>query len=158
MIFEFEKYLTFENIYLWTNFGVLPFWLMLIFIPNSRITQILVNSIIIPLILASAYCYVAYTSFLTNNNFILENFTLYLGLDNLYTILSNENILLIFWLHFLALNIFLGSWISRNSIKYNMSRRATFAPLVFAYFTGPLGIVLYWFVRVFYAKKLGLHD
>ena len=26
------------------------------------------------------------------------------------------------------------------------------------YFTGPLGLVLYWIIRVFYAKRLGFHD
>ena len=45
MIAQFQDYLTLENIYLWTNFGVIPFWLMLIIIPNSKVTQILVNSI-----------------------------------------------------------------------------------------------------------------
>ena len=33
---------------------------MIILIPNSRLTQILVNSVIIPLILPSAYVYVYY--------------------------------------------------------------------------------------------------
>ena len=60
MLIEFREYLTIENIYLWTNFGILPFWLMLIIIPNSKITQIFVNSIIIPLILSSVYIFVIY--------------------------------------------------------------------------------------------------
>jgi len=33
MLTQFQSYLTFEGIYLWANFGVLPFWLMLIIIP-----------------------------------------------------------------------------------------------------------------------------
>ena len=45
MLIQFKEYLTFENIYLWINFGVLPFWIMLILIPNSKFTQILVNSV-----------------------------------------------------------------------------------------------------------------
>ena len=49
MLFQLENYLTFETIYLWASFGVLPFWLLLIFIPNSKITQIFVNSIILSL-------------------------------------------------------------------------------------------------------------
>ena len=106
MLNEFQNYLSFEVIYFWSNLGILPFWLMIIFIPNLRITQILVNSIIIPLILATAYCYVIYQGILLGDNFFFENFSLYLGLDNLYTLFSIENFLLIFWLHFLALNIF----------------------------------------------------
>ena len=63
-----------------------------------------------------------------------------------------------FWLHFVALNLFLGSWVSSDGIKYNMSRGLIFIPLVLIYFTGPLGFVLYWLIRVFYAKRLTLHD
>ena len=157
MLIQFHEYLTFENIYLWTNFGVLPFWLMLIIIPNSKFTQIFVNSIIIPLILSVAYIYIIYQSILLDEP-IFDVFKLYLSLDDLYAVFSTESLLLVFWLHFLALNIFLGSWVSRDGVKYNISRNLVFIPLILIYFTGPLGLVLYWIIRVFYAKKLAFHD
>ena len=157
MLIQFEDYLTFENIYLWTNFGVLPFWFMLIIIPNSRITQLFVNSIVLPLILATAYVYVIYQAILLDEP-VFDVLKLYLSLDNLYTVFATENFLLIFWIHFLALNLFLGSWVSRDGIKYNMSRSVITIPLILIYFTGPLGLVLYWLLRVFYAKRLGFHD
>ena len=157
MLIQFQEYLTFENIYLWTNFGILPFWLMLIFIPNSKITRIFVNSIILPLVLATTYVYVVYQAILLDES-MLDIFKLYLSLDNLYTVFATENFLLIFWIHFLALNLFLGSWVSRDGAKYNMSRSLVSVPLIIIYFTGPLGLVVYWFFRVFYAKRLGFHD
>jgi len=158
MLTQIQNYFTFETIYLWATFGILPFWLMIIFIPNLRITQILVNSIIIPLILGTTYGYLLYQTLLLDENYILESFNLYIGIDNLYVLFSNESFLLIFWLHFLALSIFLGSWVSRNAIKYNMPRSVVFFPIIIIYLTGPIGLVIYWIVRVFYAKKLGLHD
>jgi len=157
MLIQFQDYLTFENIYLWTNFGILPFWLMLIFIPNSKITRIFVNSIILPLVLATTYVYVVYQAILLDES-MFDIFKLYLSLDNLYTVFATENFLLIFWIHFLALNLFLGSWVSRDGAKYNMSRSLVSIPLIIIYFTGPLGLVVYWFFRVFYAKRLGFHD
>ena len=157
MLIQFQGYLTFETIYLWTNFGILPFWLMLIFIPNSKITQIFVNSVILPLILATAYLYTIYQTILLDEP-IFDVFKLYLSLDNLYTIFATESFLLVFWLHFLALNLFLGSWVSREGVKYSMPRGLVFIPLILIYFSGPVGLVLYWFIRVFYAKKLGFHD
>ena len=157
MLIQFQNYLTFENIYLWANFGVLPFWLMLIFIPNSRFTQFFVNSIILPLILSAAYVYAIYQAILFEEP-IYDFFKLYLNLDSLYTIFATESFLLVFWLHFLALNLFLGSWVSRDGVKYNISRSLLFIPLILIYFTGPLGLVLYWIIRVFFAKKLGFHD
>jgi hypothetical protein len=157
MLIQFQSYLTLENIYIWTNFGVLPFWLMLIFIPNSKFTQFFVNSIILPLILSTAYVYVIYQAILFDEP-MFDFFRLYLSLDSLYAIFSTESFLLIFWLHFLALNLFLGSWVSRDGVKYNITRSLLFIPLILIYFTGPLGLVLYWIIRVFFAKKLGFHD
>ena len=157
MLVQFQEYLTFESIYLWSTFGVIPFWLMLVIFPNSRVTQIFVNSIIVPLILAAAYGHVLYQAILLGEN-MSDIFKLYLDLENLYVIFSTENFLLVFWLHFLALNLFLGSWVSRDSVRYNISRKLIFVPLILIYFTGPIGLVLYWFVRVFYSKKLGFHD
>ena len=157
MLIQFQDYLTFENLYLWVNFGVLPFWLMLIIIPSSKITQFFVNSIILPLLLASAYCFIIYIMIISDES-IFEFTKLYLSLDDLYTVLATENFLLIFWLHFLALNLFLGSWTARDGIKYNIPRSLVLMPLILIYFTGPVGLVLYWIIRIFYAKKLGFHD
>ena len=157
MLIQFQEYLTFENIYVWTSFGILPFWIMLVIIPNSKVTQFFVNSIILPLILSSAYFYVIYQTILLDEP-IFDVFKLYLGLDSLYTIFATESFLLIFWLHFLALNLFLGSWVSRDGAKYGISRSLVSIPLIIIYFTGPLGLVVYWFFRVFYAKRLGFHD
>ena len=157
MLFQFQEYLTFENIYIYSSFGVLPFWLLLILIPNSKITQIFVNSIILPILLSTAYVYVLYQSILLDEPFF-DIFKLYLSIDNLYTIFATESFLLFFWIHFLALNLFLGSWVSRDSVKYNIPRKIIFFPLILIYFSGPTGRVLYWFFRIFYSKKLGLHD
>jgi len=157
MLIQFEEYLTFENIYIYSSFGVIPFWLLLIFIPNSKITQIFVNSIILPIILSTAYIYVLYQSILLDESFS-DIFKLYLSIDNLYTIFATESFLLFFWIHFLALNLFLGSWVSRDSVKYNIPRKIIFIPLILIYLAGPVGLVLYWVFRVFYSKKLGLHD
>ena len=157
MLIQFQNYLTFEAIYLWANFGVLPFWLMIMLIPNSRITQIFVNSIVLPLIFSTAIVYLIYNAILLEEP-IFDVFKIYFSLDNLYTVFATESFLVIFWIHFLAINLFLGSWVSRDAVKYNISKKLTFLPLVLIYFTGPLGLVLYWIVRVFYAKKLGFHD
>ena len=157
MPIQLLNYLTFETIYLWANFGVLPFWFMLILVPNSKFTQIFVNSVILPLILATAYSYIIYQTILLDEP-IFEIFKLYLSLDNLYTVFAIESFLLVFWLHFLALNLFLGSWVARDGIKYNMPRKLVFIPLILIFFTGPIGLVLYWLIRIFYSKKLGFHD
>ena len=105
MIEQLQNFLTFNNIFLCTTFGIIPFWLMIIIIPNSKFTSFFVNSIILPLILSTVYVYVLYQTFLLDEPFI-SIFELYSSLDGLYTVFSSETFLLVFWLHFLALNIF----------------------------------------------------
>ena len=123
----------------------------------TTVTQILVNSIILPLIFATIYSYIIYQAILLDEPFS-DFFKLYFNLDNLYTLFATESFLLIFWLHFVAINLFLGSWMSRDAIKYNITKRLVFIPLILIYLTGPLGIVLYWFIRIFFSKKIGIHD
>ncbi|MBA1337236.1 MAG: protein of unknown function (DUF4281) [Pelagibacterales bacterium] len=157
MLIQFKDYLTFENIYLWANFGALPFWLMLIFIPNSSLSKIFLNSVVLPLIFGSIYIYIIYQIILLNEP-ILNIFNLYLSLDNLYIIFATESFLLLFWIHYLAINLFIGSWVTRDGLKYNISRGLILIPVILVYFTGPLGLILYWFIRVFYSKKLSFYD
>ena len=156
MINNLVTYLTSDNIYLLANWGVIPFWLMLLTIPNQPITKILVNSVIVPLILASAYVYLAYQLYLDGE--VFDVFQLYFGLDNLYSIYSNEIFLLIFWLHFLSISLFMGSWISRDAQKYMVPKILTMLSLILTYFSGPVGLVFYWFVRIFFARKISFYE
>jgi len=156
MINNLLNILSYENIYLIANWSVVPFWLLLIILPNHSVTNFFVQSIIAPLLLASAYGFVAYDIFLKEN--ILDSFELYRGLEDLYSMFSSEAFLLIFWLHFLAISLFLGAWISRDSQRYMVPRFFVIISLVLTYFTGPVGLLIYWFIRIFFAKKIGFND
>ena len=145
-----------ENIYLVANWGVIPFWLLLIFFPNHGLTNFFVQSIIAPLLLAIGYAYLSYNLYLENN--IFDGFEFYSGLDGLYSMFANETLLLIFWLHFLAISLFAGAWIVRDARKYFIPKIITIPSLILTYFSGPVGLVIYWFLRIFFAKKISLND
>ena len=148
--------LTYENIYLIANWGVIPFWLLLIFLPNNQITNFFTQSIIPFLLLSVGYAYLSYKIYLEEN--IFDGFELYSGLDSLYSIFANEILLLVFWLHFLALSLFMGAWIVRDSRKYLVPKIVIIPSLILTYFTGPMGLVIYWFFRIFFAKKISFND
>ena len=93
-----------------------------------------------------------------NGENIIGSFNLYLGIENLYGLFSNDIFLLIFWVHFLGINLFLGSWVSRDSLRYSVPKSLSGISLISIYLTGPFGLVLYWFIRIFYSKKISLHD
>ena len=156
MINNLLTLLTYENIYLIANWGVIPFWLLLIFLPNSQITNFFTQSIIPFLLLGVGYAYLSYKIYVEEN--ILDGFELYNGLDGLYSMFSNEVLLLVFWLHFLALSLFMGAWIVRDSKKYLIPKIIVIPSLIITYFTGPIGLVIYWFFRIFFAKKISFND
>tara|TARA_X000001036_G_scaffold239391_1_gene223251 strand:- start:153 stop:623 length:471 start_codon:yes stop_codon:yes gene_type:complete len=156
MINNLLDILTYENIYLMANWGVIPFWLLLIILPNHGVTNFFVQSIIAPLLLAGAYSFVAYNIFLEGN--ILDSFELYSGLNGLYSMFSSESFLLVFWIHFLAISLFIGAWISRDAQRYMIPRFFVIISLILTYFTGPLGLFIYWFIRIFFAKKINFND
>ena len=157
MFINLQNYFGPEIIYLWLSFGVLPFWLTLIFFPNSRINLIFISSIFLPIIFSLIYSYMIYQLIINGEN-ISETFNLYLGIENLSSLFSNDIFLLIFWIHFLGINLFLGSWVSRDALRYNVPKFLSGISLISIYFTGPLGLVLYWFIRIFYSRKFSLHD
>ena len=156
MINNLLPLLTYENIYLIANWGIIPFWILLIFTPNHQLTNFLTQSIVAPLFLAIGYAYLSYLIYQDGN--IFDGFELYSGLDGLYSMFANEALLLIFWLHFLAISLFAGSWMVRDSKKYLIPKVVTIPSLVLTYFTGPIGLVIYWFLRIFFAKKISFND
>ena len=156
MLENIEILLTVENIYLIVNWGVVPFWLMLVFFPNLALTNFLVNSVILPLLLSAAYAFLAYQIFLDGN--IFSGFNLYNGIEDLYAVFSDELFLLIFWIHFLTLSLFVGAWISRDSQRYNISKPITVISLTITYFSGPIGLLIYWMFRIFFSKKINFNE
>ena len=157
MIELLATFFTIEMIYLWLNIGIIPFWIILLFFPQSKICGLFVTSIFPILILGSVYFYLLYY-FLASGYDLSENFSLYLGLYYLRDLFENEFFLMIFWVHFLAMNLFCGSWILRDSQKLYMSKFLVFFPIVITYFVGPIGVFIYWILRIFFAKKIVLFD
>ena len=156
MLNNLIAYITPENIYLLANWGVIPFWLLLVFAPHHGFTNFINQSIIVPLLLATSYSYLSYNLYLEGN--IFDSFELYSGLDGLYSMFANETLLLVFWLHFLAISLFTGTWIVRDSRKYLIPKIIIIPSLVLTYFSGPVGLVIYWLVRIFFAKKISFND
>ena len=157
MIEQIYTYFTIEMIYFWLNLGVLPFWLILIFFPHAKICKIFTISIFPIFVLSLIYCYLIYHIFQYGYDFSI-NFRLYLGLNELTNLFSNNSFLILFWIHFLAINLFCGAWIVNDYQKFGVSKILIFLPLTITYFVGPLGVFVYWIVRIFYAKKISLYD
>ena len=144
-------------IFMWVNLGVLPFWFVLIFFPQSQICRAFTTSIFPIFILSLAYGYLLYLFYNEGYDFI-RNFELYRGLDAVSNLFTDKAFIILFWLHFLAMNLFCGSWIVKDSQKFGINKFLLSFPLLITYFIGPIGLSLYWIIRIFYAKSINLYD
>ena len=157
MIEQIYNYFTIDMLYYWVNFGVLPFWLILIFFPQSQICRYFVTSIFPFFVLGGAYVFMLYKSYINSFDFY-GNFELYLGLSNLSELFSDKTFLMMFWIHFISINLFTGGWIVRDSQKFAINKILIIIPLIIIYLIGPLGIFIYWLIRIFHAKSISLYD
>ena len=157
MIEEIYNYFTIEMLYYWVNLGVLPFWLILIFFPNSNLSRYFVTSIFPILILSSSYVFILYKSYLNSYDFV-NNFSLYLSIDHLSDLFTDKSYLMMFWIHFISINLFTGGWIVRDSQKLSINKILVIIPLIITYLIGPIGLFFYWLIRIFYAKNINLYD
>ena len=157
MIEQIYAYFTIEILYFWVNLGVLPFWLILIFFPQSNLSKYFVTSIFPFLLLSGAYVFVLYKSYLNTYDFN-SNFELYLSISNLSNLFSNNLFLMLFWIHFISINLFVGGWIVKDSQKLMINKILVGIPLIITYLIGPLGIFIYWLIRIFFAKSISLYE
>ena len=144
-------------LYYWVNLGVLPFWLILIFFPHSNLSRYFVTSIFPILILSGSYIFILYKSYLNSYDFI-NNFTLYLGIDYLSELFLDKSYLIMFWIHFISINLFIGGWMVKDSQKFSINKVILAIPLILTYLIGPIGLFLYWLIRIFYAKNINLYE
>ena len=157
MIEEIYNYFTIEMLYYWVNLGVLPFWLILIFFPNSNLSKYFVTSILPIFILSGAYIFILYKSYLSSYDFG-NNFSLYLGINNLSELFTDKSYLVMFWVHFISINLFVGGWIVKDSQRLIINKFLVAVPLIMTYLIGPIGLLVYWLIRIFYAKNINLYE
>ena len=157
MIEQIFAYFTIEILYFWVNLGVLPFWLTLIFFPQSNFTKYFITSIFPIILLGGSYIFVLYKAYLNAYDFD-SNFELYLSITNLSNLFTGNTFLMLFWIHFVSINLFVGGWIVRDSQRLLIGKILVAVPLIITYLIGPLGIFIYWLIRIFYAKSINLYE
>ncbi len=70
------------------------------------------------------------------------------SLNGVKTLLSSNGGATIAWIHFLAFDLFVGSWIARNAATHGYNRWLI-APILFLTFmAGPIGLTLYLLLRL----------
>jgi len=126
-------------------------WLLLIFLPRWRWTARLVCPVVIPLLIALIYLWLVATTFgRTPGGFG--------SLAEVSTLFQNPRALLAGWIHYLAFDLFIGSWEVRDAQRVRIHHLLVVPCLVLTFLFGPIGLLLYLALRAGIRRRLFVGD
>lgn len=114
------------------NVFVLPFWLLMILLPNWNVTRKVMESYVPFVVLAGAYLYLFVTSITPENAAALSN----PQLADIARFFGNETAAATGWIHFLVMDLFVGRWVYWEGQKTGIW---TIHSLALCLFAGPMG-------------------
>jgi hypothetical protein len=131
------------------NTLVLPQWLLMGFAPRWFVTQFLVKSFIIPVLLA-----VLYAVYIFGGGPIdFAAFGTLEGVKGLFQT-GGDGVVLAGWIHYLAFDLIAGSVVMRDAQERDIPHWLVIVPIFFCFMLGPVGLLLYWIIRTIRTRKL----
>ncbi|MEH2382135.1 MAG: ABA4-like family protein [Nostoc sp.] len=131
------------------NLFVLPFWALMIFLPNWKVTRRIMESYLPFVLLAGAYLYLFINSITPENAQALSN----PQLADIARFFADETAAATGWIHFLVMDLFVGRWIYWEGQKTGIW---TIHSLALCLFAGPLGLLSHiltdWIAKAFFPK------
>ncbi len=121
------------------NLFVLPGWILLLAFPRWRWTQT-ISSYWIPGFLSFAYAALIATTWSQATGGFST-------LDGVRQLFSNDHLLLAGWIHYLAFDLWIGSWISRDGLERGLPQLLLAPCLVLTFLFGPTGWLCYQVLR-----------
>ena len=115
-------------------------WIILIALPMWYASDKFIIGIIVTLFA------VIYTYYIVTNLSAIDMKS-FGSLKGVTTLFTNPLAVLIGWVHYLAFDLMVGTWIKRNSLKYGISHWLIIPCLLLTFMFGPIGLLLYLLIR-----------
>ena len=131
--------MTQEGVFSVCNMLALVGWLLLLAVPRHRLTTAMAGTVI-PLTLASIYL----TLFVLHARGSSGGFSSLAAVAQLF---ENRWLLLAGWIHYLAFDLFIGAWETRDAMARGVPRLLLAPCLVMTFMLGPIGLLGYHLVR-----------
>lgn len=134
-----------------TKFVALAGWVLLFASLFARGTRAFVwplTQFVLPALLSA--CYVAMVWDGRNHLDLPISFT---QLDGIAALYAHPGPLTASWLHFLALDLFVGTWMARDGAGRNMPVPLILLCLPFAFILAPAGLLLYFALRLLVGRR-----
>jgi len=125
---------------------VLPGWLLLIFVPRWKWTARVIAAWVLPLALAVVYLFLVATHFGDSEGG-------FGSLAEVSRLFQNPHNLLAGWIHYLAFDLFIGSWEVRDAQRIGIHHLLVVPCLILTFLLGPVGLLLYFALRFALKRK-----
>lgn len=132
-----------ETVFDVENAAIFPFWLGMIAFPKNKVTETVMGSYAVPILLGFVYIYLTYYSF--SDPRIIEAFST--GKPDLAALskgFSYEWCMAVGWAHFIAMDLFVGRWIYLDARKNDVFAAHS---LLLCLFFGPTGVISHTLTR-----------
>jgi len=143
-----------ELIFTLVNAFVLPFWLLLLVVPFSKVTRVLVHSGVVPVILGLVYVAFIVIS-MTGDAPEGAGMQSLAGLQAAFT---DPRALIGAWVHYLVFDLFVGAWMIRDAKRHDIPHLAVVLPAILTFVLGPFGLLLYLGLRAIWKKRFTLEE
>jgi hypothetical protein len=130
-----------ERLFSIANTMVLPGWFVLIFLPRWRYSAGFIASVLLPALLGLAYAGLFASE---AAKFDGNAFGSLAGIRSLFAV---DAFLLAGWIHYLAFDLFVGSWEVRDAQAQGIHHLLVIPCLFFTFMLGPVGLLLYLILR-----------
>lgn len=143
--------MTAETLFSLASAAVLPGWALLVLVPRWKWTARLVGPVLIPALLSLLYLYL-----LAARWAILAG-----GFGSLATVrrlFDDPAVLLAGWVHYLAFDLFIGSWEVRDAQRLALPHLLVVPCLLLTLLFGPVGFLSYLVVRGSVRRRLRIDE
>ena len=130
------------------NITILIVWAAILFFPRTNFSKLLISFPWIPLGISFLYIYFIIIS----GGLADADFSSLDGIVSLFKKATPESAAA-GWLHYLAFDFWVATWIIRHSQKHEIKHIFIIVPLFFTFMMGPVGILIY-SILYFGNKKL----
>lgn len=134
------------------NTGVLPFWALLVLAPRWWLTERVVHAAYVPLALAVVYAVSIAAGAGGNEG---GSFGSLAGVMAFFAV---PEAALAGWIHYLAFDLFVGAWESRDAQRRNIPHPMVVPCLLLTLMLGPIGLALYLLLRLARAQGPALTE
>lgn len=141
-----------DGLFAFFNVAVLPAWVLLAVAPGWIWTRRLVNAVWIPFLLTAVYLCALVSAGPPPEG---AGFSTLAGVMVLFT---SPMAVLAGWVHYLAFDLFVGSWEARDAQRHGIGRGWMILPLFSTLMAGPVGLSLYLAIRWVKTRSVSLQE